>query len=439
MGIYKNICLDMENNNSNLSTEIVAGISTYLSLAYIFIVNPAILSQAGIPSGAVFFATIIASVLATLAMGIFSRLPFALAPGLETNSFVAFVVVGSLGFSWQEALGLVFWSGVICLAFTIFPIRQRIIDSIPVGLKSSIAIMVGVFVAVIGLVITDTLSFDQGMITGIGNLESGKPILLLVGLLITIVLGLKRLNFPGGMLVAIIICALIAKYLGITADTPPAKTEEFFAAVGKMELFSVLLDPRAWSVLLVLFMIDFFGSVSKFIALTSGTTLQDQDGTVKNMKEALYVDGGATMLGATMGTTTMITYVESSVGITSGGRTGMVAIVCAVLMALSLFFTPLVGLIPVAATGGILLYVGYLLAVPTLDRFRKGKIGKSDILIGCLMGIITLLTFSLDKSMLVGFCLYTLKDAYQVKGLPNIYLLGSSVALAVAMVAQNIF
>lgn len=426
---------------TNWTTEFVAGVSLFMSISYIFIVNPAILSQAGIPSGAVFFATVSISAFATLVMGWFAKLPFALAPGLESNGFFTFVVVATLGFSWQEGLSLVFWSGVLSITFTAIPVRQRIIDAIPEGLKAAIATTVGVFVMIIGLVVTDLITFSDGLPSGIGSFGSEKVILLYVGFAISFALSWKTLNFPAGMMVAIVVCTILARLLGIPADTPPANYSEFLDAFAQLNWFSVFDDPRAWVVLVVFFMIDFYGSIGKFIGLTRNTTLQDPnaEGSVRNMKEALYVDGGASAAGAVMGTSTVITYVESAVAIGQGGRTGIVALVCGILMLASLAFAPLVAFVPVAAASGVLVYVGWLL-FPKYELVdviqgrndKNGSLDYSDFVVILFMALIASLTFSLDKSMLVGFVAYTIKQLVEEHKI-NPYLLASSIFLGMAM------
>ena len=192
---------DVAGRNSTLSREVLAGFSLYLSLAYIFIVNPAILSKAGIDVKAVLFATVIASGLSTLLMGVWARMPFALAPGLEMNGFFAFVVVGTLGLSWQQALGAVFWSGVLCIVLTAIPARQRIIDSIPTGLKINLACCVGVFVATIGLFLAKMVAFKDGQLDwaapSLASLSSVEAVSLYIGLAICVLLGLKGAEIPG--------------------------------------------------------------------------------------------------------------------------------------------------------------------------------------------------------------------------------------------------
>ncbi|WP_209349507.1 NCS2 family permease [Pontixanthobacter sp. CEM42] len=435
---------EFERLQTDWTTEVVAGISLFLSIAYIFILNPAILSESGIPAGAVFFATIVASASATLIMGLYARLPFALAPGLEANGFFAFVVVATLGFTWQEALGIVFWSGLLCLVLTIIPARQRIIDSIPEGLKVAISVSVGVFVMVIGLVVTDLVQFSDGVPSAVGDFASPKAFLLYIGFAVALLLGLRRKStgrpvFFAGMLVSIVLCTVIAHFLDVKADTPPAVASEFFSALGAFDLFGIFSDPRTWTVLLVFFMIDFYGSIGKFIGLTRQTNLQTE-GAVKNMDKALYVDGGATMVGSALGTSTVITYVESAVGIGQGGRTGIVAIVCALLMFASLSLSSLVSIVPTAAVAGTLIYVGWLL-FPRDELFTQGgddankKLASFDFFVVTAMGLLSAVTFSLDKALLLGFVAYSAK-ALVVDRKLNPYLAGSTVLLGVAMAYQ---
>ena len=418
---------------SNIRTELIAGLSTYLSLAYIFVVNPAILHNAGIPIEAVLFATIVASGLATLVMGLWPKLPFALAPGLEMNGFFAFTVCGTMGLSWQSALGAVFWSGLLCILFTWIPARGKIIDSIPAALKANIAVGVGIFVLTIGLFLAKIAIFDNGFPKGVGSLTSPPAIALYIGLIVSVVLGLPKLRFPGGMLVAIIVAAVYCKTQGITASSPAAERQDWFAAVGQLDLWQIFTEVKLLPVFLVLFLIDFYGSIGKFIGLTASTNLQT-DGDVKGMKEAMYVDGIGTVGGAVLGTSSIITYVESAVGIGMGGRTGLVSVVTGVLMLCSLAFTSLVGLIPVEATAGVLVYVGWLL-LPR-QQWAAGTFTRFDTVAAVVMGLICLLFFNLSWAMLAGFILYTGLHLFS-PGRKNAYLIGSTVVLTLSVVAQH--
>jgi len=433
MSIIKKIenYFELAKYETNWKTEILAGVSTYLSLAYIFIVNPAILSSSGMNVSAVLFATVIASGISTLAMGLWARLPFALAPGLEMNGFFAFVVVGTLGLTWNQALGAVFWSGLLCILFTILPIRKAIVDSIPLGLKKAMAVSVGIFVVTIGLFLSGLVSFDNGQIKTVNIAITPKVIALVIGLVLAIVLNLKKIRFVGGFLIAIVVATVYCKTQGIVQANPAQVSSDMFLAVGQLDFFPI----DFWKILpvfLVFFLLDFYGSIGKFIGLTAATNLTQKDGSLVRIEKAMNVDGIGTVGGALLGTSSIITYVESAIGIASGGRTGIVAVVCGLLMLLSLAFTPLVGLVPVEATSGILIYVGYLLI---RDTWGEKHLVRFDYLIAILMAVISLLTFSLDKAMLLGFVLYTGKQIFVDKTY-NWYLIGSTVFVTLSVVLQ---
>ena len=424
---------------STLSRELLAGLSLYLSLAYIFIINPAILSKSGLSVNAVLFATVIASGLSTLLMGLWAKMPFALAPGLEMNGFFAFVVCGTLGLTWQQALGAVFWSGVLCLILTALPARQSIIDSIPNPLKINIGCSVGVFVATIGLFLAKIISFKDGLpdvsAFATANLITTEAIALYIGLAISFLLGLPALRFPAGMLIAIIVAAVFCKMRGVVVENPPTLSSDMLSATFQLDWLAIFSSIKLVSVFLVLFLIDFYGSIGKFIGLTAATNLQ-KDGHVVNMGKAMYVDGIGTVGGALVGTSSIITYVESAIAITSGGRTGLVAVVCGSLMLLSLLFTPLVALVPVVATSGILLYVGYLLLPVKQMRDPEVKYSPFDLVVAAMMGAITLATFSLDKSMLLGFLIYSGRHLISRPKNVNWWLVGSTALLAISVIAQ---
>jgi AGZA family xanthine/uracil permease-like MFS transporter len=421
---------------TNWRTELLAGLATYLSLAYIFIVNPSILSNAHMDISAVLFATVIASGLTTIAMGLWARLPFCVAPGLEMDGFFAFVVVGTMGLTWQEALGAVFWSGVLCVIFSVKGIRQHIIDAIPDGLKKSMAISVGVFVFTIGLYLAGIVAFNKGAISSIAIHGTPKEISLLVGLVLSAALAYKKLRFPAGILVAIIVCAFYCNSQGIVQAAPAHFSKEMFSGVLKLDVIPHSL--RVIPVFLVFFLIDFYGSIGKFVGLTASTNLVDKKGNLARFGNALYVDGAGTIGSGLVGTSSVITYVESAVGISMGGRTGVVAIVCGLLMLLSLVFTPLVGLVPVEATSGILCYVGYLLFSSAL---KDKHLSRPDFAIIALMAAVTFATFNLGQAMALGFLAYTVVHFYKVfRGNMKInwWLAGSTVAVILSVILQYI-
>jgi AGZA family xanthine/uracil permease-like MFS transporter len=434
---------------SRLSTELLAGVSTYLSLAYIFIVNPAILSKAGIDPSVALFATVVASGLSTLVMGLYARLPFALAPGLEMNGFVAFVVVGTLGLTWQASLGAIFWSGVLCLILSVLPVRERIVKAIPVGLQSNLAVSVGVFVFTIGLYLAKIVIFDAGRFQAFGSFASTEAVALYIGLVICFALDWSWLRngdggprfrggslVPGSFLIAIVVGAVYCRANGITQDEPAKLSWDMLAGVSQIDYVSFFTNVRLWPVFLVLFMIDFYGSIGKFIGLTTATNLRDEKKGVEKIERAMQVDGVGTMLGASLGTTSIITYVESAVGIAAGGRTGIVAVVCGILMLASLLLTPLVGLVPVVATAGILVYVGFLL-LPR-DDWRTGKFSRFDLGVGAIMALISFFTFSLDKAMVLGFGAYSIRQLVSKEERTDPFLMGAFLTLLGSVVLQYV-
>ena len=371
---FKNISLSLDKffeitlRGSTFQTEILAGISTFFSLSYILVVNPAILSKAGFNPSSVLFATAIASGLTTILMGIWARLPFVLAPGLEMNGFVVFSAIGIMGLSISQSLGAVFWSGILCIILTRLPIRESIINSIPKGLQSNLAFSVGIFVMTIGLFLAKLVIFNKGLPSSIGSFFSSEAFALYIGLILCLVIrgfapkigSFGPVISGSAFLIAIIISSLYCRLNGILPDTPTKISDEMLTGIGIFDIFP-FNTPSVAVVFLVLFLIDFYGSIGKFIGLTATTNLRSEKNMIKGIEKAMYVDGIGTVGGAMLGTTSIITYVESAIGIQAGGRTGIVSIVCGVLMILSLVLTPLVALVPVVATSGILIYVGFAL------------------------------------------------------------------------------
>lgn len=414
---------------TSFSTEFLAGFSTYLSLSYIFVVNPAILSQAGMDKSAVFFATIVASGLATLLMGLWAKLPFVLSPGMEMNAYVAFFVVGAMGFSWQEALGAVFWSGVIFIILTVSRIREKIIDAIPHRMKSGISLSVGIFLMLIALKIPGLLIYDNLYIKGVGNLFSPQALVLYTG--IAVVLLLDKLKIRAAVLISIVAAAGLAHLLGIADNGEAALgfSKDMFAAVGRSNL-GVIFNPRIISVILVLFLVDFYGSIAKFIGLTYRTNIMEK-GKLPGMTRALSIDGAATMFGALSGTTSITTYVESGVGIGLGGRTGLSALVCSLFMFATFLLAPLLHFIPLIATTGALFFVGIKL-FPPLEELKSFT--KVDIVAMVAMQVVVIAFFSIDRAMLLGFLVYLAVNLAREK--VNPYLIASTLLLVVGLVLQ---
>lgn len=419
-------------HKANFKTEILAGISTFLALSYIFIVNPAILGEGGMNKGFVFFATVVASCITTLAMGLWAKKPLVLAPGLEMNGYVAFFVVGALGFTWQGALGAVFWEGVLCILFTLHEMRIRIINAVPNSMKAGLSLSVGIFVAIIALKISNILLYEGITLSGLGAFLSKEALVVYFGL--AVILVLERLKVTGSVLISIILATLLAYYwgFGVTPSEVALLSQGWLDGFLKFDL-GVILDPRMWSVILALFVIDFYGSIAKFIGLTRNTSIVDETGEMPQTKEAMLVDGAGTIIGAAAGTTSIITYVESAVGIGAGGRTGLTAVVCSLLMLLFLLVPSLVGAVPVIAAGGALLFVGITLMPSKKELVKYSKIEIISIL---TMAGTVLVTFALDKAMLVGFATYIVGSVVTGKKV-DFYLIMSTVLILVGLLLQQ--
>ncbi len=430
----QNIKDDIQERKSSLSTEIIAGVSSFLSLSYIFVVNPSILSQAGMNPSSVLFATIIVSGLATIWMGLYARLPFVLAPGLEMNAYVAFVAVGALGLSWQQGLGAVFWSGIIFIVLTVLGIRESLIKSIPNKLKFGLAFSVGAFVFAIGLLLSGIFIYKGVDFQGVGLLIGDKAFILYMGL--GLIIFLDYLKVPGSILISIILASVYANYVGLVEPYKSNEAIDMYSGIASFDLFN--FSSAMFTSIIILFLVDFYGSLAKFIGMTMNTEIIEKDAKgndiVPRTKEALMVDGVSTLGGAFLGTTSVTTYVESAVGISAGGRTGLVAVVAGILMLLVYFLIPYIHYIPVVATSGALVYVGYKL-IPKPQLIKDYKTSDKLIYIG--MALLAIFTFSLDLSMILGFVFYFIQD-YKKDNSINKMLLISIVLLIIGRVLQYI-
>lgn len=430
---------EITKRGSTTATEILAGVSTFLALSYIFVVNPAIMSQGKVPLAVSLFATIAISAAATILMGLWAKLPFAVSTGLEMNGYVVFTVIASLGFTWQEALGLVFWSGVLMTIVTVASIREKVIDSIPDSLKIGLSFSVGMFLILIALKLSGILEYKGLMLSGVGSFTSPGALCLYAGLAIILLLEIPKVI--GSVLISIIVVSIGYHFLasqGLLGFTPSKATElptlssAMLAGVGALDPMAIL-NPKSISVVLVLFVLDFYGSVAKLIGLTLRTSLS-ANGSLPGRQQALLVDGGGTVAASVLGTSSVVAFVESAVGIGAGARTGLSSVVCGLLMAACFLLIPVIHYIPSAATFGALVYVGLRLC-PTVEQMKE--FSAFDKLALASMPIVTFATFSLDKAMLVGFVLAAIGQL--VAGKANPYLLGSAALLAISLALQFTF
>ena len=350
----------LSENKTNVRTEVVAGITTFLTMAYIIFVNPSILSTTGMPFGAVFAATCLAAAVGTLLMAFLANYPIALAPGMGLNAYFAFVVVGAMKYSWQVALGCVFISGIIFFIISVLPIREWIVNAIPKSLKMAIAAGIGLFLALIALENAKIVVAHPVTLVTHGDLASWPVLMAVLGF--ALIVALEHRKVIGGVIIGILAVTVISilagkQKFGGVFDMPPSVAPVFL----QMDIAGALSVGLVTVVFAFLF-VDLFDNTGTLIALAHRGGFMRPDGTVPRLHRALMADSGAAMIGAAIGTSTTTSYIESASGINSGGRTGLTALTVAVLFLLALFIAPLAGSIPPYATAPALLYVAILMA-----------------------------------------------------------------------------
>jgi AGZA family xanthine/uracil permease-like MFS transporter len=392
----------LSENKTNVRTEVVAGITTFLTMAYIIFVNPDILKAAGMPFGAVFTATCVAAAIGCFLMAFLANYPIALAPGMGLNAYFAFSVVGGMKLSWQVALGCVFISGVIFFIISVLPIREWIVNAIPKSLKMAIAAGIGLFLALIALKNAGVVVDDPATLVTHGVLTSFPVVMAALGFFLIIALEYRRVM--GGVIIGILVVTIIAiaagqqKFTGIV-DVPPSIAPVFL----QMDLAGALQIGLVTVVFAFLF-VDLFDNTGTLIALAHRGGFMRPDGTVPRLRGALMADSGAAMIGAAVGTSTTTSYIESASGINAGGRTGLTAAVVGILFLLALFVAPLAGSIPSYATAPALLYVACLMA-RSLTEVEWDDITEAAPAV--ITAITMPFTFSIAEGIAFGFISYT--------------------------------
>ena len=384
---------------STVRTELLAGMTTFIAMAYILFVNPNILADAGIPKEAAIASTIWIAALASLAMGIFANYPVALAPGIGLNAFFAYYVCGVLGLHWTVALGAVFFSGVLFLILTVGGIRQAIINAVPRDLKYAISVGIGLFIAFIGLKGTGLIVENSATYVSLGHVTAPTTLLSLFGLLLTAALMAR--NVHGSILIGIFATTILAMILGMT-PAPKGITDIVSTSLPHMgETFGQLDLAGAWhyglvSIIFTFTVVELFDNMGTLIGLTTKAKMVRPDGHIENIDKALTTDAVGTMFSAMFGTSTVTSYIESAAGIAAGGRTGLTAVAAGVLFLAALLFTPLIGLVPAFATAPALILVGALL------MSEVGKIDFSDFT-NALPVFLTIIMMPLTSSIANGF------------------------------------
>ncbi len=365
----------LKEHGTDVKTEVIAGVTTFMTMAYILAVNPGMLSETGMDIGGVFTATALSSAIACFMMALLANYPFALAPGMGLNAFFTYSVVFGMSRSWQFALTAVFIEGIIFILLSFFNVREAIFNSIPMNLKKAVSVGIGLFIALIGFVNAGIVVTGDGTILGLGDLLSNQALLALLGLIITGILLAKKVK--GALFIGIIATTLIGIPLGVTQlpsggilSLPPSVKDVAF----KFEWSNVF----TWDMLIVMFsflFVDVFDTIGTLIGVASKADMLDEEGRLPKVKQALLADAIGTTIGACLGTSTVTTYVESASGVAEGGRTGLTAFTTAIMFVLALFLAPLFLMIPGAATAPALILVGLFMMSPIkeidLDDFTE--------------------------------------------------------------------
>jgi AGZA family xanthine/uracil permease-like MFS transporter len=397
----------LSQKQTDVKTEMLAGLTTFVALAYIIFVNPNILADAGIPKEAAIAATIWATALATTLMAVWANFPIAVAPGMGLNAFFAYYVVGVLHLSWQVALGAVFFSGILFLILTLGGIRQAIIHSVPMNLKCAIGVGIGLFIAFIGLKNAGIIIADKATFVTVGHLIQPEPLLACFGLLFTAAL-LAR-NIKGSILIGIITTTILGMVCGVV---PAPKSVNDIVSFSIPSLTPTLLQldiMGAWqygifSIIFTFTIVELFDNMGTLIGLTRKAKLMNDKGEIENLDKALTTDAVGTLASAVLGTSTVTSYVESAAGIAEGGKTGLTALTVAALFVVSLLFAPLIGLVPGFATAPALILVGALMMAEIVH------VSFADFTDGfpAFMTIIMMpLTYSIANGFAFGFISYT--------------------------------
>ena len=380
-----------------VARELLAGLTTFMSVCYILFVIPNMLAETGMPKDAALAATIFVTIISTIFMGVYAKFPICVASGLGISAYFTYTICGSLGYTWQTGLGCVLISGIVFLLLTITRLRQAIIDAVPADLKQAIVVGIGLFIAFIGLKGCGIVEHDPATFVRLGDVTNPKTILAVIGFFVTTILLLKKVN--AAMFIGILTVSVLAMLFGLQPlpdlahFTPSLPTVD--ATFGQFDLKGAL-GHGLFSIIFSLTIVDLFDNMGCLIALAQKADLVDENDKIKNLNRALFVDSVATILSALFGTTTATTYLESATGIAAGGRTPLTALTIAFLCFIALFYTPLFSCVPIYATSPILVLVGVLMLQGI------GKINFSDLSIG-IPAFLTIITMPLTFNIATGF------------------------------------
>lgn len=423
----------LSENNTNVRTEIVAGITTFIAMSYIIFVNPSVLKLTHMNPSGVFVATCVAAAVGTLIMSLYANLPFAQAPGMGLNAFFTYTVVMTMHYTWQEALAAVFISGVLFIIITLTSIREKIVEALPQTLKLAISGGIGMFIAIIGLKNGGVVVANSDTLVAFGKLIEPGPALTLIGLLITCVLMARKVK--GSMLIGILATTIIGIPMKVTQPVPlnqlvslPTGWSTTFM---KMD-FAGLLDSKAGigvaitslvMVVVTICLVDLFDTLGTLVGTAEKANMLDENGQVKNLPKALICDAVATTAGSVFGTSTVVTYVESTSGVSEGGRTGLTSFVVGILFIFALLFSGLVGMVPTQATAPALIIVGVLM----MSSVTKIDFNDFTEAVPAFLTIVMMpFTYSISNGIACGLISYPIMKLVTGKGKkvhPLVYIL----------------
>ena len=391
----------LKESNTDIQTELLAGFTTFITMAYIIFVNPQMMSSTGMDLGASFVGTCIAAAIACIVMGFYANWPIGLAPGMGLNAFFTYTVVGEMGYTWEIALGAVFLAGILFWVMSVTPIRQWMLESIPMNLRIGMGSGVGLFIGLIGLKNGGIIISNDATLLSIGNILKIETLLSILGFLLIAVLSIRKL--PGAILIGVMVVTITSILIGIVqfkglVSYPPA----FMPVFMKLDILGAL-DLAMISVIMSFLFVNLFDTAGTLLGVANQAKLVDESGNVHNLHKALKADSSSSAFGAFLGCAPVTSYVESSAGVEAGGRTGLTAVTVGLLFLIAVFFSPLASIVPAHATAGALIYVAILM----MSGMEKLNWTDSSELLPALIIIVMIpLTFSIANGIALGFIAY---------------------------------
>ncbi len=405
---------ELKKNGTSVRIELIAGLSSFLATMYIIVVNPSILSQAGLPFSGVLTATVLLSFFCSLMMGVYAKNPLIVAPGMGLNAFFAFTAVKGMGIPWETALGAVFWSGILFLILSVLNVRTHLINAIPATLRHAIAVGIGLFIALIGFSNAGFIVGNPVTLVGLGSVTNPTVLLFVVGLALTSILIIKRI--PGAIVISILAVSTIFSFGGNLFGAATTGPESWVAAPDFSLLmrldFTGSFQFALWPVIFAFVFTDLFDSLSTFVGVAEAANLKDENGNPRNIRKSLLTDAVATTLAGILGSSPGTAYIESAVGIEQGGRTGLTAVVAAFLFLPFMFFSPVLSVIPTVATAPALVIVGVYMIRPVIQIDWQDL---EEAIPAFLAMILIPFSYSITQGIIWGFLSWTLFKIAQGK------------------------